>query len=243
MGAITARNLIKKSLKGIRVLGVGQPVNSEVEQEAFEDLNNMLESWSLDNRKVFAETEEAETLTSGKPRYTVGSGGDFDTNRPIDVKDDAFIRDSGGSDHHVRILTQDIYRSMPNKPSTGRPRFATYTPEFPLGKFSFYPTPNDSTDVFHYRAKTLLESFATLTTEVTFAPGYQRAIIGSLAIEIASSKGKTVSAELIAVTTSALELIDRQNQLRTAMEPVKLDELSRLTGTRRTGTILTGPYG
>jgi len=243
MAAITARELIEKSLKDIRVLGVGQPVNSEVEQDCFLDLNNMLESWSLDNRKISAETEESETLTSGTARYTVGSGGDFATNRPIDVRDDAFIRDSGSIDHPVRIVTQDIYRSIASKPSSGRPRFATYTSEFPLGKFSFYPTPDDSTDVFHYRASALLTSFATLTTSVNFPPGYERAIIKNLGVEVASRMGKTVSAELIAVATVALDLIDKQNQLRIAMEPVKLDELSRMTGTRRVGNINEGPYG
>lgn len=242
MATKTARDLIKATLKEIRVIGVGQSVNNEVEQDSFLALNNMIESWSLDNHKIVAETEESQSLTSGTSRYTVGSGGDFDTNRPIDILDDVYIEDSGGNSHSVRLVTQDVYRAMLVKTTSGRPRIISYTPEFPLGKISLYPTPNDSSDTLKYRAKVLLSSFATLTTSVNFYPGMERAIIKNLAIEIAPRNGKRVSNELILAASNALDLIDRQNALRKGMQPVRLDELSRLTKVRKTGNILEGPY-
>ncbi len=239
MAAITARKIIEKALREIRVLGVGQPVNSEVETDAFLDLNNMLESWSLIPLRVFVETEETETLTSGTSRYTVGPGGDFDTNRPLAIMDDAFIR-SGTIDYPCRVLTQDVYRAQAVKATSARPRFLTYTPEFPLGKMSFWPEPNSSTDEVHYRARVLLDSFATLTTEVNFAPGYERAIIKNLAIEIAASKGKSVTVELLGVAGAALKAIEGQNAA--PVEPTRLGDLTRLTGVRSHGNILSGPF-
>ena len=233
MATITARNIIQKALKDIRVIpAIAGNVFSEVEQDAFLDLNNLLESWSLDNLLIFAETEESEALTAGTARYTVGSGGAFNTNRPIEIRNDAFIRDSGGTDHRVRLLTQNVYRQQAVKSSQARPRFMTYTPEFPLGKISLYPTPGEA-ETLNYRANVLLTSFASLTTSVNFATGYERAVIKNLAIEIAPRNGKAVSGELAAIARDALEKIRDQNSV--PVEPARLEELSRLTRTVRTG--------
>lgn len=243
MSAITARDMIKDALLEIRVLGVGQSVNVEVEQRAFRKLNRMLELMSLDANKIYVDTEESETLTSGTSRYTVGSGGDFNTNRPLEIRDDAFIRDTGGIDHPIRVLSQDKYRKVPSKTDSARPRFMTYTPEFPLGKISLKPEPNDSTDVLHYRASVLLDSFATLTTSVNFAPGYEEAIILALAIAISSQNGKSVTQELAATAATAWETIERPNALRRGMETADTDELARMVGPARYGNnILTGPF-
>lgn len=238
MGAKTARDIIEEALIEIRVLGIGQTVNSEVEQRAFKKLNNLLESLSLDDFKIVAWTEESETLTSGTARYTVGSGGDFDTNRPLEIWDDCYISDSS-TDYPVRYLTQDVYRDASVKTSSGRPIFMTYTPEFPLGKMSFYPTP-DAAETFNWRARIQLTQFATLATSVNFYPGFERFITLALAIEIAGQNGKSVGKELAATLVESRTLIERQNA--EPIQPVQLDELSRLTGSNRVGSILTGPY-
>lgn len=240
MAAISAATIIQKALKELGVLGVGQPVNSEDQADAFLSLNNMLESWSLENLMISADVEEAETLTSGTASYTVGSGGDFNTNRPLGIRKDAFIRDSGGTDHLVEVLTMDVYRDQTTKTSSGRPDFLAYQPEFPLGKIYLYPTPNDSTDVLHYRARTLLDSFATVTTEVNFAPGYERAIITNLAIEIASMKRKNPRPSLIMVAEQSKRVIKNQNVQ--PVQPVKLTELQQLTGNYPSRNIEEGPF-
>jgi len=242
MAAISALDIIKRALREIRVLGVGQPVSSNDEANAFARLNNILEAISLSDNKLYADTEEEQTLTAGQARYTVGSGGDFNTNRPLSLSNDIFIRTTGNSDYPVRLLTQDVYRFEKTKETTGRPRIMTYTPEFPLGKISLYPTPGDSTDVLHYRANVLLEQFATVTTTINFPPGYELGIITRLAIAMAPQKGKTVSAELAATHTDTWELIESKNASLNENQPARLDELAVLVGRRRTGNILTGTY-
>jgi hypothetical protein len=242
MGAISARDMIEDALFEINVLGPGQPVNAGVEARAFRRLNNMLEALSLNNNKIYVDTEEVQTLTSGTARYTVGSGGDFDTNRPLKIYGDAFIRTSGGTDYPLLYRSQDQYRRMPTKGTTTRPYFFTYTPEFPLGKFSFYPTPANSTDAVHYRANVLLDQFATVTTEVTFPPAYQMAIMLSLAIGISAQNGKTVTPELAATAGAAWDAIEQGNVLRDSLEPVNMYDLILINPRYIYNNILTGMW-
>lgn len=240
MATITARTIIKKAMKELGVIGVGQAVNAEMEDDAFLALNNMLEKWSNERLMVQEIVEEAETLTSGQASYTVGSGGNFDTNRPVAIEKDAFIRDSGGNDHPVQVLTMDVYRAETVKTTSGRPDYLAYTPEFPLGKMYLYPTPDNSTDVLHYRAVPLLDSFATVTTSVEYAPGYEDAIILNLAVRIAPSWGKQPSPLLVTMAMEAKRSIKNRNS--EPVQPVKFGELAALTGSRRTGTFEEGPF-
>lgn len=240
MATITAADIIKKAMKELGILGVGQPVNAEMEADAFLALNNMLESWSLENLMIPADVEEAETLTSAQAEYTVGSGGDFDTNRPLTIRDDVFIRDSGGTDYPVEVVTLDVYRDKSQKSTAGRPDFLALQPEFPLAVIYLYPTPDNSTDVLHYRASVLLHSFATTATSVNFAPGYERAIITNLAIEIASANRKDLRPSLVRVATESKQRIKSYNS--EPVQPVKFTELCSLFGSRRTGSIEEGPF-
>jgi hypothetical protein len=245
MAAISARTLIEDALHEALVIGPGQDVNAGVEQRAFRRLNNMLEVLSLDDNKIYALTEESETLTAGTSRYTIGSGGDFDTSRPLSISaaaGDTFIRDANGSEYNVRVLSQERYRVEPNKENTGRPRIMTYTPEYPLGKISFYPEPNSSTDVIHFRSNTILTSFATLTTEVDFAPGYELATMLSLAVAISQQNGKAVTQELAASFTMAWDAIESKNASIKSLNPTRLDELALINRTGYGGNILTGWY-
>jgi hypothetical protein len=242
--SITARQLIEDALHEIGVLGEGQSVYSGVEQRAFRRLNNMIQALSLDNKKIYVNTEDTQTLTAGTARYTIGSGGNFNTGRPLSIYNDAFIRDSGGTDYPLLFRTQDVYRLMLTKDTQSRPRFFSYTPEYPLGKISFFPTPNDSTDVFHYRANVLLTEFATLTTSVDFPPGYELAIMLSLAIGISAQNGKSVSPELVATTAAAWDAIESNNAVRDAMRPSRMDDLNLMGRNWNyfNNNILTGTY-
>ena len=234
MGATTARKIIKKSLKKIGVIGVSGSVNAEFEKDTFDELNNMLELWSLEDLMVTADVLEEETLTSGTSVYTVGTGGTFSTNRPLDISrtpGDTFIRESSGTDHQVKVVTLDVYRQESTKTISGRPYFIAYHDEFPLGKIFVFPEANSSTDVLHYRAQVLLSSFATLTTSVNFPPGYEQAIINNLGVMAAPYFGKKNIDLLSALAAEGKKVIKSHNSEPAV--PVKLPELTILSNRNR----------
>lgn len=246
MATITARDIIKKSLKKIRVLAAmgGQAVDAEVEQDAFDELNNMLEDWSLENLMVTALDEATGTLTASQASYTIGSGGNFANDRPLEIsllKGDNFIRRSN-LDYPVDVITMDGYRAIRNKTTEGRPFQLALQPEFPLAKIYLYYTPDNSTDVLHYRARTELTSFALVTTSVNFEPGYEQAIIPNLAVRIAPQNGKKAQdiQITIAEAAAAKDRIERQNA--TPIPRVRMNELARLTTGRGFRSIEEGPF-
>ena len=171
MAATTAIDLIKRSLQEIRVLAYGEPVPGDRSADALVRLNAFLESLSIEGLMIIADTEENFSLTTGTADYTWGTGGDIATARPLQIRDDAFIR-SGSTDYPVLYKTLNVYRKTWRKNTSARPRIFTYNPEYPLGKLYFFPTPSSTHD-FHVRTMKQLSSFALLTTSVNLAPGYE----------------------------------------------------------------------
>ena len=137
--------------------------------------------------------------------------GDFDANRPLDINNDVFIRDSAGIDRPVAVEDISVYRARSVKTTSGRPWMLSYQPEFPLGRFSVYPTPNNSTDVLHYRVRTLLLSFANLAAKINFPPGYTRALVKNGAMEVAVRNGKEPNPLLVLQAQQSKEVIILQN--------------------------------
>lgn len=73
MAVITAREIIRRSLRNIGAVAVGQGMPGEAERDALSDLNELLESWSLNNIRVVADSEESFALTTSKAAYTIGN--------------------------------------------------------------------------------------------------------------------------------------------------------------------------
>jgi len=246
MATITARDIIKKALKEIRVLSSmgGQAVDAEVEDDAFVDLNNILEMWSLENLMVPAWTEETATLTASRADNTVGSGGQFANNYPLEIsllKGDNFIR-RDNLDYPVDVITMDGYRAIRNKTIEGRPFQMALQPEHPLAKIFLYYTPSNSTDVLHYRARAELDSFSSVTDTVDIWIGYEKALISNLAVEIAPRNGKRAEDIQITIAKAAADKdrIERQNAA--PIPRVRMNQLARLTTGRGFRSIEEGPF-
>jgi len=185
---------------------------------------------------VEADVLESFSLVASQSEYTYGTGGDFDSARPIEIKDESFIRD-GSSDYPVRLYDLSVYRRRCSKSSGGRPEIMAYNPEYPLGKVFLWPTPS-STDPIHLRVAKTVAAFSDLTTNVNLQPGYSRAIISNLAIEISPNFGKKISQGLMALAMQAKQSIKSANSI-----PAKTSsnaELASLSGTGRGYNILSG---
>lgn len=239
MASTTANDLIERALVKARVIAPGESLQANKADQVLAELNDMLDSWQLEKLMVIADVLESFSLQSGKSEYTYGSGGDFDSARPIEIKDECFIRD-GNTDRKCLLLTLDRYRIRTTKTTQGRPRFMAYNPEYPLMKVFFYPTPDSSSDDVHIRAAKSITSFAALTTSVDLQPGYRRAIVSNLAIEICPNFGKKVPVDLKRLAAEAKTSIKSANTV--PVKPMTNPDLVRITKTRSVTDIITGPF-
>lgn len=177
----TARSIIEQALRKIHVLGRGQNLTSDEAQDALTALNNLLSSWTVEGGLVYTETRETFSCT-GATSYSIGSGGDFNTTRPVDVA--AVYVTQGTIDYPLQKYDQQQYAAIQDKSTTGASDYYYYDNNYPLGNLFLYPIPDASYTVTIYSVKPLT-SFSALTTNVDLPEGYERALVFNLAVELA----------------------------------------------------------
>jgi hypothetical protein len=172
----TAIDIITSALKLTGEYGAGETVSNDDAQDGLTALNDMLDSWWNDRLAVFEIKKENFPLVSAQQSYTIGTGGDFNTTRPVKIVD-AFVRDSAGIDHKVTVLDSvQQYNRLSNKTTeTEIPYYLYYDSAYPLGKIFLYPVPSSTYDLFLFSWKQI-QSFPTLTTQVQLPPGYEMAM-------------------------------------------------------------------
>jgi len=192
------------------------PEQSEL-QKCMRHCNLMLNSWSGRRLMLAATIQEAFPLVANQRVYTIGTGGNFNTGKPIKIES-AFIRDSALVNYPVYILDEDIYDSISdNMISTDRPDAIYYTPGLTqqtshLGQISCYPIP-DAVYTLFLNSQKYLTQFVNLTDVVTFQPIYYDAIVQNLACKIWRVMGRKgpIPADLLKDARIAMQTVENIN--------------------------------
>jgi len=213
--SVSANDLMADALVEIGVLHPGEAAKAYQLSTVYKRLLRMIESWSTENLMVVADTLESFVLVAGTGEYTWGTGGTFNSSRPLELKDGCFYRD-GDTDYPVALKSLDVYRRIVDKSGSGSPDIIAYSPEFPLGKVFLHPVPSSAFTLYVQSSKPL-SSFTDRTTAVTFEPGMERALMTNLAVEISSAFGKSVSPELSYLATTSKQLLMARNSTQVSV--------------------------
>ena len=154
-------------------------------------------------------TSYSHSLTIGDYDYTIGSGGNFDTVRPLKIEG-CYLKDSSGYDRVISILSKKDYNRMYNKDATAPPSGLYYSPEYPLGKILFDSAPEQAYDAYFDLWVNFTE-FATSATTVTLPDEYKAFLIYNLAVSLAEDWGRDVSKTLYAMTQESKRIIESLN--------------------------------
>ncbi|MCK5601085.1 hypothetical protein KAR91_04395 [Candidatus Pacearchaeota archaeon] len=216
---MTARELIKASLRICQVIGHGESVDGESEEtDSFTALNSLIASLSTKRLMIHEIVSETHTLVASTTTYTIGSGGDIDTLRPARIVD-AFIRDSLNVDHSIEIIGQERYNDISVKSSEGRPHLLFYDTEYPLGKINLYFTP-DAAETLHFDSWKPLSQIAAVTDSFVLPLEYERFLKTQVAIDIAPEFGMKLDQRIYEIRDEARDGIKSLNT-----EPVPLVKL------------------
>lgn len=218
MSITTAGDIIRKALGVILVLGQQDVLSSADEQDGLDSLNTMLESWRLERLSCFAQRQQNFPLVAGTATYTIGPGGNFNTDRPIRLID-AYVLYQTVS-FPVPLITQEQYDQIPVKAIQGMPTALFYDPQLPLGSITLFPVPYTAGLQLYITSFLEIQSFATVTDALSLPPGYNRALIYNLACELAPIYGKSIPQETAALATIAKRNIKRINY---QMQPAGFD--------------------
>lgn len=182
----TANQLITRSMQALGILGRTEVPSAAESNDALVCFNAMLDSWSNgEDMLSYVVLERSFTLQIGVQSYTIGTGGTINVSRPADISQ-AYVRDAGGNNFLMEILTRDKWNQIGNRSSSITsqiPDTMFYDPQFPLGVINIFPTPLIAYTCFFDSTQDLVDP-ASLTATISMPGGYERAYVLNLALEL-----------------------------------------------------------
>jgi hypothetical protein len=234
----TAGDQINAALRLIGELAEGEIPTAATAQDALTALNQMLDSWSTERLAVYATQDQVFTWPVNQASRTIGPTGDFVGNRPINVDDATYFRDpANGISYGIKIINQQQYDGIAVKTVTSTyPQVLWVNAAMPNSTLTIYPVPTRSLE-WHIVSVVELAQAASLTTALSFPPGYLRAFKYSLACEIAAEFGVEPPPQVQRIAVASKRTLKRINNPDDIMSiPYSI------TGTRQRFNIFAGNY-
>ncbi len=189
--------------KGLRHLGVLRPAgvqSADTNNDLLSELNDMVDAWEIDRRKIWAIRPDLYTLTPDVQFYLIGPGavpaviggvqyGAFDTARPKEIENANLVINSViptirkeidvlNADQWADIAVQQIPSALPEQLWYDRGFNSSG-----IGTIRLWPGPllNYQLELFTTQGIAQLLAFADLVTAYSFPPGYADAVVFSFA--------------------------------------------------------------
>jgi hypothetical protein len=237
---LTASNLIAGSLRLLGVLAAGESLPADMGADCLTALNQLLDGWSTERLAIYSQTRNLFALVSGTQRYTIGTGGTWNQDRPLWIDAAAYLT-SAGLEVPIRVLTRDEWAHVGQKSiSDAVPQAVFYNPTFPLGAVDVYPKPTDaSVQIVLYTPLAALTTVAALTTSISVPPGWLKALRYNLALELAPEYGVALDPGILAGAADSKATIKRTNE---QLDELVIDSALTFTGKYSTFDIATGNF-
>ena len=186
----SAGDLINRALRLLGVLAEGETPSNAVSQDALTAMQQMIDSWSTERLSVFSTQDQVFTWPASQRTRTLGPSGNFVGNRPIMLDDATYFRDAGTNvSYGIKIINQQQYDGIAVKTVTSTyPQVIWVNMTYPDIEMYVYPVPLRDLE-WHFVSVEELTQPASLSTVLTFPPGYLRAFVYNLAMEFAPEFG------------------------------------------------------
>lgn len=204
-----ATDLITDALQDLGVLSAGQSPSATDLTTGLRRLNSMLDLWATSSLLVPFRTQVTKALT-GAQSYTIGTGGDINTTRPVAIES-AFVRESNTDSPLYVAHSRKEYDDLTDKGLTGTPRAVYYEPTLPLGTLFVWPV-GSAIDMLFLSVRGQLTSFPDTTTDVVLAPGYVTALQSNLALKLAPIYEAMASEDVKDTARDSMASIKRLNR-------------------------------
>lgn len=195
----TVLDLITDALAEIGVASPGETVSTEDRTYGLGKLNRMISSWTAEKLAVFG-VKVTDFSATGAEMYTFGSGGSGSSVRPTAVIAVAVV--SSGRAQAAKLVDADAYNAILDKSRQGVfAEHAYFDGGFPLS--TLYLTPKPSGGSIRIHSVQPITAYAAVTENVVVPPGYERALVSNLAVDLAPAYGRPVDQTLAALAASS----------------------------------------
>lgn len=203
---VTARATIQGALKLIGVLDPAETMSPEDADDGLIMLNNIVDAWNLDRLFIYTVTEVVATFAGASA--TIGPGMQINTARPIRIES-AFYRRSG-IDYDLDVIEKPAYDQITMKGISGDyPEVLYYTGDSPTGAVYVWPVP--ASNEYHLSVMQQLTAFTDLDDLHTLPQGYAKALMYTLAPEMALLHQRQASPLILAIGTNTRRSLKRAN--------------------------------
>lgn len=207
----TVQTRLNRAMRLIGQIGSGESPTTDETADCLTALNAMLDSWRNDRLMCFAFQTLTLTLANGDDTYTIGTSGDVNTTRPVDILD-AYIVD-GNVSYPVKLIGEKEYASIIDKTTTADwPDVMLFRPTVAssLATVIVYPVPN-AARTMKIVCRVPVTAFSAASDTVTLPPGWEEAIDSNLAIRIAPEFETRAPAEVVQMAKESLAGIKKTN--------------------------------
>jgi len=191
---VTGRDLVTAPLRLIGAVAPGESIPANEATDGLAVINRMISSWSNEGLMIYDTVREEFSPTPGDQQYTMGSGADFNTTRPIEVSI-VLLRDESVTpavEYPVSILNEDQWSDIRIKEIQSTiPLYVFIETSYPNLTINVYPKPSTAHKLV-FLSKKPLTAISTLDSTISLPPGYEEAIIYNAATRLAPEYGRQI---------------------------------------------------
>jgi len=175
----TALDIVTRALVTINAIQAGEAPSAQEAADGIVSLNDLLQSLGNEGLTIASVGAESFSL-NGSSSYTIGTGGNFNTARPVKVTNAYYTVNS--VDYPVRILTMTQYQDISVKSTTGTILDAIAVDyAYPLARVYTWPVISSGTLTMNMEKHV---ASVAATDVLSLQPGYERMLRYNLAAEM-----------------------------------------------------------
>lgn len=222
----TALEIIRGSLGLTDAVGVDQTLTATETSDSLSVFNDLLEIFNTNNLAVYGAVNQTFNTVAGQKVYTIGSGGDWNTVRPVRFNDPAYAVLNGNTSYPFTSITQAEYNLITVKDQQQQfPYRYLYVNTFPLGTVTLWPVPSGIIPLT-FSIDGQLTAVSSAGATISFPPGYAMVFRYKLAVMLMPFFGKRAQnyPEIVQQANDSFADICRANKKLTMMRyPYGLD--------------------
>jgi hypothetical protein len=202
--SLTRNDIIQEALELLGVLAAEETPAAADVATADRSLNMMVKGWAAKGINLWRQTEGSLSATALATSFTMGSGGDFTTARPLRISSARLSVSS--IETPLQEMSRQEYFDLPLKTSSGRPSGYYYDPQLTLGKIYVWPTvATGITATLKFTYQRTIEDFDAAGDEPDFPQEWFECLAYNLAVRLAPKFGATTSPEVADIALSTLD--------------------------------------
>lgn len=209
----TVMETIEGAMRLAGVIADGETITGKEATDALLAFNQMVEAWALDDIMLYSLGKQTFTWPSNTEQRTVGTSGSFTGYRPLQVSDATFFRDTSNDIRYpVKIVGEKEFYSV---------GYTNVSSVFPEMMYVNYAYPNAELNIFPKLSAAMelnlfsrqeLAHHTSLTTTLSFPPGYAQAVRYNLAVLLAPEFGVPLNTEVARVAIDTKDKIRKLNK-------------------------------